>query len=104
MTQQSEKRAYFRNYLNQPLQLLIAEQEDEEVVNGTCIDVSDGGIAVELSHPIALGTHVKIQNNYEVHGELAVCLQHGTVIRCQQQADDRYLLALHFQTTNGESI
>lgn len=97
MNQSSEKRTNYRNFVNQPLQLVVKEHEDEVAVNGFCIDVSDGGLAVELPHAVAVGTEVRISNDFDMHSELAICLNRGTVIRCQEQGNQRFLIAINFQ-------
>ncbi|TLU66238.1 PilZ domain-containing protein [Thalassotalea litorea] len=89
-----EKRANYRNLLNKPIQLILDDEEDAVKVQGTCVDVSDGGMAVELMHPVATGTLIRVENEFDLQSELAVCLEQGKVIRCQTQPDERYLLAI----------
>lgn len=91
-----EKRANYRNLLNRPIYLIIDDDEDSVQVQGTCVDVSDGGMAVELGHPVATGTVIRIKNEFDYQSELAVCLDEGSVIRCQQQEGQRFLLAIRW--------
>ncbi|WP_394176079.1 PilZ domain-containing protein [Thalassotalea litorea] len=99
MSSIEEKRANYRNLLNRPIKIFIDDDEDTMPVQGTCVDVSDGGMAVELGHPVAKGTLIRIENEFDFNSELAICLDQGTVIRCQEQDDKQFLLAISWSKT-----
>lgn len=89
-----ESRLFFRTLVNQPVNITLIDQETNIDVVANCRDISESGIALELEHPVEIGT--VLQFNFDCDDQVSVPLTDckGRVLRCEPEGNDLYYLAV----------
>ncbi|MDG1733304.1 MAG: PilZ domain-containing protein [Thalassotalea sp.] len=89
-----EGRACFRTMINQELTITLIDDENNLEVAANCRDISETGVALEISHPVDVGTLIKI--HLDCDDQMSVPLMHcrGRVQRCEVESDELFLLAV----------
>ena len=88
-----DKRNFYRMMLNTEVTVTIIDDETNSQLTATCRDLSATGMAIEMSHPIALDTNVRVKvasanNNVP---SLDVC---GKVVRVDEESSECYLIGI----------
>ena len=58
-----DKRNFYRMMLNSEVIVTIIDDESDSQITATCRDLSATGMAIEMEHPLAMSTRVKIKLN-----------------------------------------
>ena len=88
-----DKRNFYRMMLNTEVTVTIIDDETNCDLTATCRDLSATGMAIEMSHPIALDTHVRVKvasANNSIQS-LDAC---GKVVRVDEESPECYLIGI----------
>jgi len=88
-----DKRNFYRMMLNSEVDVTIIDDEANSKILATCRDLSATGIAIEMPHPLEMGTRVKVSvksANNAVQA-LDAC---GHVIRVNEESSDCFLVGI----------
>lgn len=96
MVNYDDKRNFYRMMLNTEVSLTIIDDEANSQIIATCRDLSATGLAIEMSHPLELGTHVRISVGSANNSVQALDAQ-GKVIRATEEAPDCYLIGISIE-------
>lgn len=100
----SEKRDYIRMKIQSPIEVTHVATQVNHI--GTCIDLSGGGMLLNLDQAIDQGEEllVTVSTSFGHQPMLSARCQ---VARCQQSSNDQFLLGLEivelFDNSNNES-
>jgi c-di-GMP-binding flagellar brake protein YcgR len=88
-----DKRNFYRMMLNSEVIVTVIDDEANRQLTATCRDLSATGIAIEMEHPLDLGTNVKVKvisanNNVQ---SLDVS---GKVVRIDEENNDCFLIGI----------
>ncbi|NMP31582.1 PilZ domain-containing protein [Thalassotalea sp. M1531] len=88
-----DKRNFYRMLLNSEVNLTIIDDEINSKFVATCRDLSATGIAIEMSHPLELGTRLKakVESANSAVQSLDVT---GKVVRVEEESTDLYLVGV----------
>ena len=89
-----DHRTCFRTLMNQQIIITLVDQESSVETVANCRDISDNGLAVEINHPVDIGTLLKIQLDNDDQMSIPLIDCQGRVIRCEQESDTVFLLAV----------
>jgi hypothetical protein len=87
----SEKRDFIRMKIGAPLNAKIAAESD--IIEGTCIDLSGGGLQVEVPQALAVGTLAEVDVS-SGHGHNPTLKANVKVVRAAPSEDGKHLLGL----------
>ena len=88
-----DKRDFYRMMLNSEVMVTIIDDETNSQITATCRDLSATGMAIELEHPLAISTHVKIK--IDSASDLVPALDiRGKVVRVGEECDGCYLVGI----------
>lgn len=87
----SEKRDFIRMKINAPLNAKIAH--NETVIEGSCRDLSGGGMQVETKTEVALNTELVVEITSE-HGHSPRLHAKAKVVRCAPDNAQGFVLGL----------
>jgi len=91
-----DKRDFYRMILNSEVIVTIIDDEDNCQIAATCRDLSATGIAIEMEHPLAMSTHVKIK--LDSASELVQDLDiQGKVVRIDKECEGCYLVGIYIE-------
>ena len=88
-----DKRGFYRMLLNSEVKITIIDDEVNTQVLATCRDLSATGMAIEMSHPIELGTAVKISVESASSSVQALDAL-GKIVRVKEEGPECYLLGV----------
>ncbi|WP_068546429.1 PilZ domain-containing protein [Thalassotalea crassostreae] len=90
----NESRNCFRTMINQQVSITLLDDETNSDVLANCRDISENGIALEIEHPVEVGTKIRIHLDCDdqISVPLTDCL--GRVLRCEEESKDLFLLAI----------
>lgn len=88
-----DKRGFYRMMLNSQVKITIIDAEVNREVIATCRDLSATGMAIELDHPIDIGTLVKI-NVESATGSVQPLDARGKIVRITEDGPDCYLIGV----------
>lgn len=88
-----DKRGFYRMLLNSEVKVTIIDDEVNSDILATCRDLSATGMAIELSHPIELGTAIKISVD-SATGSVQALNAKGKVIRMKEEGPECYLAGI----------
>ncbi len=89
----SEKRDYIRMQINSPAQVLLAENEDSQPLDGTCHDLSGGGMLLSVKQPLQPGQDLVV-TIMSSHGHNPMLKALCQVARSESGPKDSYVLGL----------
>lgn len=84
----------FRTMLNLEVQLTLLDDETNIDVTANCRDLSKAGMAIEIDHPVDVGTLLKVQFAEDEQLSITLCDCKGRILRCEQESEDVFLLAV----------
>ncbi len=87
----SEKRDFIRMKIGAPLNAKIAAES--AVIEGLCLDLSGGGLQVEASQALAVGTQVDVEVSSE-HGHNPTLKANARVVRAAEAENGAHILGL----------
>lgn len=88
-----DKRNFYRMMLNSEVDVTIIDDEANSQIKATCRDLSATGIAIEVDHPLAMSTHVKIKLNSSSEQVQALDMR-GKVVRIDEECEGVYLVGI----------
>jgi len=91
-----DKRDFYRMMLNSEVIVTIIDDETNSQITATCRDLSATGMAIEMEHPLAMSTHVKIK--LDSASELVQALDmRGRVVRIEEECEGCYLVGVSIE-------
>lgn len=96
MINYDDKRNFYRMLLNSEVEITVIDDEANSKVFATCRDLSATGMAVEMEHPLEMGTAVRLKiesSNNNVQSFNA----DGKVIRIVEENSDCFLVGITIQ-------
>jgi c-di-GMP-binding flagellar brake protein YcgR len=88
-----DKRDFYRMMLNSEVVVTVIDDEANSQITATCRDLSATGIAIELEHPLAMSTHVKIK--LDSASDLVQTLSiRGKVVRIDEEFEGCFLVGI----------
>ncbi len=87
----SEKRDFIRMKIGAPLNARLSM--DSEIIEGRCLDLSGGGLQIETTHSLAIGTEATVEVSSE-HGHNPTLKARVRVVRNVTNDAGNYLLGL----------
>lgn len=93
MVNYDDKRGFYRMLLNSEVRLTVIDDEANSDLAATCRDLSATGMAVELSHPIEMGTMVRarVESSNTSIQPLDVT---GKVVRIEEESSQSYIVGI----------
>jgi len=91
-----DKRNFYRMMLNSEVSLTVIDDEVNSQFVATCRDLSATGMAIEISHPIALDTHVRIKVASPNNSVQSLDAR-GKVVRVDEENSDCYLIGISIE-------
>lgn len=88
-----DKRGFYRMLLNSEVKVTIIDDEVNSDILATCRDLSATGMAIEMSHPIEIGTPVKI-NVDSASGNVQALDAKGKIVRVTEEGPECYLVGV----------
>ncbi|WNC70645.1 PilZ domain-containing protein [Thalassotalea psychrophila] len=89
-----ESRSMFRTMVNQQITITLLDEETNIDVMVNCRDISTTGIALEIEHPVEVGTIIKFHHECDEQLSAPLTDCKGRVLRCEQESNDLFLLAI----------
>ncbi|NMP17410.1 MULTISPECIES: PilZ domain-containing protein [unclassified Thalassotalea] len=88
-----DHRMCFRTMVNQEITITLIDEESSIDTTANCRDISETGLALEIGHPVDIGTIIKIHldNDDQMSVPLTDC--RAKVVRCEQENNDLFVLA-----------
>ncbi|NQY37933.1 MAG: PilZ domain-containing protein [Alteromonadaceae bacterium] len=91
-----DKRYFYRMMLNSEVKVTIIDDEANSCMLSTCRDISATGLAIEMSHPLDIGTNVKV-SLLATNDNVQALDTRGKVIRVTEESNDCYLIGLSIE-------
>lgn len=88
-----DKRGFYRMLLNSEVKITIIDDEFNTDLMATCRDLSATGMAIEMSHPIEVGTPVKVSVDSASSSVQALDAK-GKIVRLKEEGPECYLLGI----------
>ena len=88
-----DKRNFYRMLLNSEVQVTIIDEEINSAFLATCRDLSATGMAIEMSHPLELGTKIRAKVESANSSVQALDVS-GKVVRVDEELGDLYLVGI----------
>jgi c-di-GMP-binding flagellar brake protein YcgR len=96
MLSYDDKRNFYRMMLNSEVALTVLDDEANTELFATCRDLSATGMAVDLSHPLELGTKVRMKIA-STNNNIQAFDANGKVVRVVEESPDCYLIGITIQ-------
>ena len=94
MVNYDDKRNFYRMMLNSEVSVTIIDDEANSTVSATCRDLSATGMAIEMSHPLELNTHVHV--SIDSSGTTVQPLDvKGKVVRVTEEGTENFLVGIN---------
>ncbi|GHE91154.1 PilZ domain-containing protein [Thalassotalea profundi] len=94
MLSYDDKRDFYRMMVNSDVTVTIIDDEANSTLLATCRDLSATGLAIEMSHPLALNTLVKVNIDSANNGVQSLNVK-GKVVRVTEETSDSYLIGIN---------
>ncbi|WP_426357618.1 PilZ domain-containing protein [Pseudocolwellia sp. HL-MZ19] len=94
MINYDDNRDFYRMMINSQVTVTIIDDEVNSTVIAVCRDLSATGMAIEMPHPIALDTNVRVHVDAS-GGSIASLDVKGKVVRCIPESEECYLLGIN---------
>ena len=94
MVNYDDKRNFYRMMLNSEVTVTIIDDEANSQMLATCRDLSATGIAIEMPHPIEMGTNVKV-SVASPNDRIQALDVSGKVVRLKEENSDCYLVGIN---------
>jgi hypothetical protein len=89
-----ESRVCFRTMVNQEVTIILLDDETNSEISGNCRDLSESGLALEITHPVEVGTMIKFHLDCDDQISVPLMDCKGKVLRCEQESQELFLLAI----------
>jgi c-di-GMP-binding flagellar brake protein YcgR len=96
MLNYDDKRNFYRMLLNSEVVLTVIDDEANSKVFATCRDLSATGMAIEMSHPLEMGTAVRMRID-SLNSNVQAFDACGKVVRIVEENPDCYLIGITIQ-------
>lgn len=93
MLNYDDKRNFYRMMLNSEVIITIIDDEANSQIFATCRDLSATGLAIELTHPLEVGTEVRIKIDSS-NANVPPFDARGKVMRAVEENPDCYLIGI----------
>jgi len=80
--------------LNSPVTVIIIDDEANSTIVATCRDLSATGVAIEMSHPLDIGTNVQVSVE-SANSNVPSLDVSGKVIRVTEESDNCFLVGIN---------
>jgi len=80
--------------LNSPVTVIIIDDEANSTIVATCRDLSATGVAIEMSHPLDIGTNVQVSVE-SANSNVPALDVSGKVIRVTEESDNCFLVGIN---------
>ena len=94
MINYDDNRDFYRMMLNSQVTVTIIDDEANSTVLATCRDLSATGMAVEMLHPLEVGTAVRVHVD-SANASVAALDVKGKVVRVSQESEECYLIGIN---------
>lgn len=94
MINYDDKRNFYRMLVNSEVLITVIDDEANQQINATCRDLSATGMAVEIEHPIEIGTMVKMKIDSSSASVQSFDAQ-GKVVRVVEETPENYLVGIN---------
>jgi len=91
-----DKRNFYRMMLNSEVVVTIIDDEANSQIKATCRDLSATGMAIEVDHPLAMSTHVKIKLDSSSEQVQSLDMR-GKVVRIDEECEGLYLVGISIE-------
>ena len=88
-----DKRNFYRMMLNSEVDVTVIDDEANSQIKATCRDLSATGMAIEVDHPLALSTRVKVKLDSSSEQVQPLDIR-GKVVRIDKECDGLYLIGI----------
>lgn len=88
-----DKRNFYRMMLNSEVIVTVIDDEANSQLTAICRDLSATGMAIELSHPLELGTHVRVKVA-SLNNAVQSLDAKGKVVRIDEENAECYLIGI----------
>jgi len=88
-----DKRNFYRMMLNREVIVTIIDDEANSQMKAICRDLSATGMAIEVDHPIAMSTLVKVKLDSTSDNIQALDIS-GKVVRVDEECEGLYLVGV----------
>jgi len=82
--------------LNSEVVVTIIDDEANSQIKATCRDLSATGMAIEVDHPLAMSTHVKIKLDSSSEQVQSLDMR-GKVVRIDEECEGLYLVGISIE-------
>lgn len=94
MINYDDNRNFYRMMLNSQVTVTVIDDETNSIILATCRDLSAKGMAIEMEHPLEIGTNVRVSiesanNNVSA---LDAC---GKVVRVTEEGANCFLVGIN---------
>jgi len=89
----NDKRNFYRMMLNSEVVVTIIDDEVNRQISATCRDLSATGMAIEVDHPIAMATRVKVKVESSSDQIQSLDIS-GKVVRIDEECAGLYLIGI----------
>lgn len=93
MLNYDDKRNFYRMMLNSEVSVTILDDEANSQVVATCRDLSATGLAIEMPHPLDIGTLVRVSIGGANNSVQALDAQ-GKVMRVTEEGPECFLIGI----------
>lgn len=94
MINYDDNRDFYRMMINSQITVTIIDDEVNSTILAVCRDLSATGMAIEMPHPIELGTAVRIHVD-AANSSISALDVKGKVVRSHQESEECYLLGIN---------
>lgn len=88
-----DKRNFYRMMLNSEVVVTVIDDETNSQLIATCRDLSATGMAIEMAHPLEMGTHVRIKLD-SANNNVQALDASGKVVRIDEEGTMCYLIGI----------
>lgn len=82
--------------LNSEVSITVIDDEANSQITATCRDLSATGMAIEMEHPLAISTHVKVKLDSSSE-QLQSLDMRGKVVRIDEEHEGCYLVGIYIE-------
>jgi len=91
-----DKRNFYRMMLNSEVNITVIDDEANSQITATCRDLSATGMAIEMEHPLAISTHVKVKLDSSSEQVQSLDMR-GKVVRIEEEYEGCYLVGIYIE-------
>jgi len=92
----NDKRDFYRMMLNSEVIVTVIDDEVNSQISATCRDLSATGMALEVEHPLAMGTQVRVKLDSASNQVQALDVS-GKVVRIDEESKNCYLIGIYIE-------